>query len=121
MILNYNNEDSSYMHSNNPIFELQSQWQNEKFTEELLPYPTKLLSKILINIENTDSKLKNKHSNTSNTNTEIEADKRLPVINEIKELDLERVKFLVKDFLRIRLAKINKYLIHIIKKRPKPV
>ena len=78
---------------------LQKIWQNEKFSKELLKFENNYITQILIEIE--------KREEVLNKSREDESD--------ILELDIERAKYILKDYLRIRLAKIEKYLFYIIK------
>lgn len=78
-------------------------WEREKLSEELLPYREDLIPKLSAQIEKRKSYLKSLNLS--------EGDE---FMREILELDLERVLFVFKDYLRIRLAKIEKFLFQII-------
>ena len=78
---------------------LQRIWQNEKFSKEILQFEDKVLD-ILKKIESKEEEL-----NTLKANED----------SELIELDIERIKFIIKDYLRIRMAKIEKYLYYIVK------
>lgn len=79
------------------------EWQKEKFSDELLPAKEEMIKKISLFIEKINSKLKESLSDENQ------------FLKEIFELDLERLLFVLKDYLRIRLIKIEKYLYFIIK------
>ncbi len=81
------------------ITNLQRIWQNEKFSKDLLKFEETYITNLIIKIEK----------------CEEEISKRKVEDNDIMELDIERVKYMMKDYLRIRLAKIEMYLFHIIK------
>lgn len=74
-------------------------WKNEKFAKELLPCQDKFISELTTYIEE-------KEKDLAGVTKEIK---------DIAELDLERLKFVIKDYLRIRLFKIQKYLFYILK------
>jgi hypothetical protein len=83
----------------NDIKFLERVWQNEKFTKEILKYEDHIEA-ILAKVETKEEEL-----NKNKKNEEI----------ELIELDIERIKYYIKDYLRIRLAKVEKYLFYIIK------
>lgn len=79
--------------------EMTKVWMNEKFAPELLQYQEKLLSEAINTIEDTEKKY----------------DTMTKEVRDIVELDIERLRFLVKDYFRIRLAKIQKFMFYILK------
>lgn len=87
----------------NILSTLQTLWKNEKFSSDLLPYKEQIISQIINIIESREKEI--------NTNPK-KLDKETL---DIMELDLQRIKFIIKDYLRIRLFKIEKYLYYIIK------
>jgi hypothetical protein len=89
------------------ILNLQRVWTNEKFSKDLLKYEEKTISEIKDILE---KKTKDLESLLSSHSSHSKEDA------EILELDLDRIKFLIKDYLRIRLCKIDKYIYHIISK-----
>lgn len=93
---NFNNLGQDYTH-------LLIVWEREKLSEELLAYQDSIILTISTQIEKRKSYLK-----TLNLS---EGDE---FMREILQLDLERVLFVLKDYLRIRLAKIEKFLFQII-------
>ena len=82
---------------------LQLIWKNEKLCKDLLPYEDEFLSQLINVIEQKEKEIKNKKHNFDQETLDF------------MELDLQRVKYFVKDYLRIRLAKIEKYLYYILK------
>lgn len=76
-------------------------WQNEKFSKDLLKFEDTYITNLIIHLEKKDEEICKKNGKDEDC--------------DIMELDLERVKYMLKDYLRIRLSKIEKYLFHIIK------
>jgi GINS complex subunit 4 len=74
-------------------------WQNEKFSKDILHFDDRVLD-ILKKIE-----IKEEEVSKAKKNDDL----------ELVELDIERLKYMIKEYLRIRMAKIEKYLYHIIK------
>ena len=111
--LNLNNNQHIFSNEQQLLTALQKIWSNEKFSKELLKYEHDCLSHIINLIEKKEKELlesnsnKNKSGNYNNTDSSI--------FGDILELDIERVKYLVKDYLRVRLSKIDKYIYYIIK------
>ena len=99
-ILSY---QSQFQRQINILSALQTLWKNEKFSSDLLPYKEQIISQIINIIESREKEI--------NTNPK-KLDKETL---DIMELDLQRIKFIIKDYLRIRLFKIEKYLYYIIK------
>lgn len=88
------------------ILKLQTIWTNEKFSKDILKYEEEFVYEIKQLIESKDEELK-----------KIESEKKLNKKEdaELIELDLDRVKFILKDYLRIRLMKIDKFIYYIVK------
>ncbi len=76
-------------------------WKNEKFSNDILLYQNSLISTAIDLVEKTEKELKDSSIEKENS--------------DIIELDIERMKFLIKDYLRIRLIKIEKYIFYILK------
>ncbi len=76
-------------------------WKNEKFSNDILLYQNSLISTAIDLVEKTEKELKDSSIEKENS--------------DIIELDIERMKFLIKDYLRIRIMKIEKYLFYILK------
>ena len=92
------------------ILNLQKVWTNEKLSKALLKYEEDFISEVIEVIEKKEKEIQNlNRSNGPNKDSNIKEE------TEIIELDLERTKFLLKDYLRIRLCKIEKYIYFIIK------
>ena len=87
----------------NILLTLETVWKNEKLCQALLPYKEQIMTQIMNIIESREKEL--------NTNPKKLDKETLDIL----DLDLQRIKFYVKDYLRIRLAKIEKYLFHILK------
>ena len=76
-------------------------WRNEKLSQILLPYEESIINEVTSLIEKKENEIKNK-----------KMDKNVKYYNEI---DIQRIKFIIKDYLRIRLMKIEKYLFFLLK------
>jgi hypothetical protein len=87
------------MFESNDIKYLERIWQNEKFTKELLKFEERVLD-ILKKIEVKEDELSKAKKNDDYV--------------ELIELDIERIKYMIKEYLRIRLAKIERYIYYIV-------
>ena len=76
-------------------------WRNEKLTQTLLPYEENIINEVISQIEKKEEELKNK-----------KLDKNIKYYTEI---DIEHIKYIIKDYFRIRLMKIEKYLFFLLK------
>ena len=76
-------------------------WRNEKLTQTLLPYEENVINEVISQIEKKEEELKNK-----------KLDKNIKYYTEI---DIEHIKYIIKDYFRIRLMKIEKYLFFLLK------
>ena len=76
-------------------------WRNEKLSQTLLPYEENIINDVITLIEKKEKEINNK-----------KIDKNVKYYIEI---DIQRIKFIIKDYLRIRLMKIEKYLFYLLK------
>ena len=76
-------------------------WRNEKLSQTLLPYEENIINESTSLIEKKENEINNK-----------KIDKNVKYYIEI---DIQRIKFIIKDYLRIRLMKIEKYLFFLLK------
>ena len=76
-------------------------WRNEKLSQSLLPYEEGIINEVTNLIEKKEAEIKDK-----------KIDKNIKYYIEI---DISRIKFIIKDYLRIRLMKIEKYLFFLLK------
>ena len=76
-------------------------WRNEKLSQTLLPYEENIINEVTALIEKKEKELKEK-----------KIDKN---VKYYMEIDIQRIKFIIKDYLRIRLMKIEKYLFYLLK------
>lgn len=79
---------------------------NEKMAPELLPFQFSLIETLLRLISNREQMIEQSNS--------VDVDDRFTI--NIYRMELERVKFVMKSYLRVRLAKIERNLIYIIEK-----
>ena len=97
-----NDNDNDKLDNNNSLINgLITIWKNEKFSNDILLYQNSLISTAIDLVEKTEKELKDSSIEKENS--------------DIIELDIERMKFLIKDYLRIRIMKIEKYLFYILK------
>ena len=76
------------------VMELQKIWINEKQSKNLLQINENLINRITSLIDQKEEEIKSRGS--SKKEAEL----------ELIELDIERVKFLLKDYFRIRMKKV---------------
>ena len=76
-------------------------WRNEKLSQTLLPYEENIINESTSLIEKKENEINNK-----------KIDKNVKYYIEI---DIQRIKFIIKDYLRIRVMKIEKYLFFLLK------
>ena len=95
------NDNDKVDNNNSLINGLITIWKNEKFSNDILLYQNSLISTAIDLVEKTEKELKDSSIEKENS--------------DIIELDIERMKFLIKDYLRIRIMKIEKYLFYILK------
>ena len=80
--------------------------QNEKMAPELLPFQFSLVESMLRLISSREQMIEQ--------NRQGDVDDRFNL--NIYRMELERVKFVMKSYLRVRLAKIERNLVYIIEK-----
>jgi len=88
------------------LFQMMGLLHNEKMAPELLPFQFSLIETLLRLISNREQMIEQ--------TTSVDVDDRFTV--NIYRMELERVKFVMKSYLRVRLAKIERNLIYIIEK-----
>ena len=76
-------------------------WRNEKLSQMLLPYEENIINEVTSLIEKKEKELEDK---------KIDKNVRYYI-----EIDIHRIKFIIKDYLRIRLMKREKYLFYLLK------
>ncbi len=92
-----NTLDMAINNSKNYVSELQRLWMNEKISKDLLRFNEDLIDKITTLIDQKEKELKQKqHKKDADI--------------DILELDIERVKFILKDYFRIRLKKVKNFI-----------
>jgi len=79
---------------------------NEKMAPELLPFQFSLVEKMLRLISSREQSIEQ--------NRQGDVDDRFYL--NIYRMELERVKFIMKSYLRTRLAKIERHLVYIVEK-----
>ncbi|CAL9732605.1 DNA replication complex GINS protein Sld5p [Monosporozyma unispora] len=100
-------------------------WKNERCSPELLPYPHQLMRRMLIRIEEQMEHLEilsmnffeestnggSSANGKRNSNAPANNNKMLPLL--CMEAELERVKFVIRSYIRCRLSKVDKYSIYL--------
>lgn len=81
--------------SRNYVSDLQRLWMNEKIAKDLLKFNENLIDSITSLIDKKEQELK-----------QLKKDADIDIL----ELDLERVKFILKDYFRIRLKKVKLFI-----------
>ena len=76
-------------------------WRNEKLCQTLLPYEENIINEVISQIEKKEEEIKDK-----------KMDKNMKYYIEI---DIQHIKYIIKDYFRIRLMKIEKYLFFLLK------
>ncbi|GAQ85666.1 hypothetical protein KFL_002480040 [Klebsormidium nitens] len=81
---------------------LKRAWRDEKAAPEILPYQEELLERVKEQVEFQEELIQDSQS-----------DPNLETIVTLYKLDVDRIKFLMRSYLRTRLEKIEKHAIHI--------
>ena len=76
-------------------------WRNEKLSQTLLPYEENIINEVISQIEKKEEEINDK-----------KMDKNMKYYIEI---DIQHIKYIIKDYFRIRLMKIEKYLFFLLK------
>ena len=76
-------------------------WRNEKLSQTLLPYEENIINEVISQIEKKEEEIKDK-----------KMDKNMKYYIEI---DIQHIKYIIKDYFRIRLMKIEKFLFFLLK------
>ena len=76
-------------------------WRNEKLSQSLLPYEENIINEVISEIEKKEEEIKNKKMDKN--------------VKYYIEIDIQHIKYINKDYFRIRLMKIEKYLFYLLK------
>ena len=76
-------------------------WRNEKLCQTLLPYEENIINEVISEIEKKEEEIKNKKMDKN--------------VKYFIEIDIQHIKYIIKDYFRIRLMKIEKYLFYLLK------
>lgn len=97
-------------------------WQSERCTLHLLPYPTTLLTRTLARIRDQITTIEDltsgtsSHSNRDSKNDDDrDTNRNLNLVLSILQTDLGRTQFLLRSYLRQRLAKITRHAVYYLK------
>lgn len=86
-------------------------WKNERMSPELLPYPHDLMERMLSRIQDRIELIETLSMGFLEDSSEQTTDSKLPLL--CMEAELERLKFLVRSFIRCRFSKIDKFSIYL--------
>jgi GINS complex subunit 4 len=86
------------------VAKLKAAWINERMSPELLDFEADLLDKIMVRVREQVIFIEEQSMN-------IQPGTDLKFILLVVESELERIKFLIRGYLRIRLSKIDKYTV----------
>ena len=107
MIKKINQADCSL---NGNTFQMIQLLGQEKMAPEILPYQHALVETICKQINNKDREINLRATNKAQNNT----DERFYL--NILRMEMERVKYLLKSYLRSRIVKIEKHLLYVVEK-----
>lgn len=93
-------EEEEELTAQSALLAIENAWLNEKFAPELLPHRSDLVECMLQQISHMEENMKRLEK----------GDLRLMV----HRMELDRIKFVIASYLRIRLEKIERYTIHIL-------
>lgn len=97
-------DDYETLISTSDVELLKRAWRHEKAAPEILQYESSLVQRATEQIQLLEE--------TVDEFTESGAD---PLTVSLYQMDLDRTQFLLRSYLRIRLQKIEKYMLHILK------
>ena len=87
---------------------------NEKMAPEVLPFQFKLVASVCKLVSKQERRLADDQEKRLKDEEGMDQDSRLYA--SIQRMELERVKFVLKSYLRTRLAKIERHLLYIVEK-----
>ena len=76
-------------------------WRNEKLSQALLPYEENIINEVISLVEKKEEEIKDKKMDKN--------------VKYYIEIDIQHIKYIIKDYFRIRLMKIEKYLFFLLK------
>ena len=75
--------------------------RNEKLSQALLPYEENIINEVISLVEKKEEEIKDKNLDKN--------------VKYYIEIDIQHIKYIIKDYFRIRLMKIEKYLFFLLK------
>ncbi|KAI4497627.1 hypothetical protein M0802_007167 [Mischocyttarus mexicanus] len=94
------NDVEEVLTAENALVAIQNAWLNEKCSPEILPHKLDLVECMLQQISHMEENVKR-----------LERDDLRLVIHK---MELDRIRFLISSYLRVRLEKIERYTVHIL-------
>lgn len=88
------------------VRDLRRAWINEKVAPLILPYKEELVERIASRISSQEDFIRN-----------MASERREELSNTLYQMELDRVKYLLRSYLRDRLKKIQAYCLHILDRR----
>lgn len=79
-------------------------WTSERCAPDVLPYPTELMERVMARVQAQIARIEDLAGGA-----EVSAGQNTNLVLSVLQTDLSRTQFLVRSFLRQRLAKITKY------------
>ncbi|EPQ31138.1 uncharacterized protein PFL1_01327 [Pseudozyma flocculosa PF-1] len=98
-----------------PLAQLTTHWINQRTSPELLPYPTACIATLLSQMDQQQSILDSLSSLPPSDDAQEMEDEHLRL--QCVLLDLERARWLLRSYLRARLALIEKYAPFLVRER----
>ncbi|EJS42184.1 sld5p [Saccharomyces arboricola H-6] len=115
--LDLNSKTQIYISPQEDFAQLMRSWRNERCSPELLPYPHQLIKRLLNRISAQSELIENISmgfldiQNTPSTTSPMPQDSKLPLL--CMETELERLKFVIRSYIRCRLCKIDKFSLYL--------
>lgn len=115
--LDLNDKTQIYVSPQQDFSDLMKSWKNERCSPELLPYPHQLMKRLLNRISMQSQLIENismgflDMQNASNANPPMPNESKLPLL--CMETELERLKFVIRSYIRCRLSKIDKFSLYL--------
>lgn len=94
---------------NEDVQRLYRAWKNEKYAPEILPFVTGVIENVSELVEYVDNVLEEERADDEGNNEDQDPNDPESCL---RCLDLERIRFLIRDYLRIRLWKLGQFPQH---------
>jgi GINS complex subunit 4 len=109
--------DSELGFENTDIGRLRQMWRDEKYAPELLPMDNVVIENINEQLDFQDDLIRNEKEEDLDESPEAAADPdRAASVKTICAIELDRLRYILRDYLRIRLWKLAEYPQHYLEK-----